>query len=551
MTALASVRRTEIDGVPVFWVDSGRPALTAHLRFRTGSVDETLPTSGLTHLARHLALLGLPPRDDREVGGSTGLLRTTFHACGQVSGVRRFLVDVCEWLDAPDLSRVQSEASVLRRELEATDPDPGALALVRRYGAAGPGLVGFGEPGLHAASAAAVRGLLHTWFTRGNAALVLDGPPPAGFRLPLRDGRRRSVPPLPVTGAPRPAAFVADDTMSVSGEVPRTPAAAVLPVLLQRAIERDLVELRHPVWATHESVGVQSAVVAAGFRVEPALLDQVVEYTHGAVEALCRNGPDPQELAEVVAAAIRRLEDPDHVLQLADAVASDHLDGRTAPGPRAYRRALAEVTVEDVREVAEGFAASLLLGVPAEATWREGVPLLTGSTPQDRPPGRSHRSREAPADRRRLVVGDGAIHVGRRGRWQGVRLADVAAVLAAPDGRRELVGADGWTMTLEPTMWREGDQVLARLDGAVPSERVVPMPVRSPEEVPHPRALRHRWAAVPHLLTALVVAAVVALVALAVASGRLVLVAATVIGGLIVVTLVATRGSDSRLDSAA
>jgi uncharacterized membrane protein len=56
---------------------------------------------------------------------------------------------------------------------------------------------------------------------------------------------------------------------------------------------------------------------------------------------------------------------------------------------------------------------------------------------------------------------------------------------------------------------------------------------------------------VPHLLTALVVAAVVALVALAVASGRLVLVAATVIGGLIVVTLVATRGSDSRLDSAA
>ena len=551
MTALASVRRTEIDGVPVFWVDSGRPTLTAHLQFRTGSADETLPTSGLTHLAQHLALLGLPPREDREVGGSTGLLRTTFHANGSVSGVRRFLVDVCEWLDAPDLSRVQSEGSVLRQELEATDRSPHALALLRRYGAAGPGLVGFRQPALHGASPDAVRGLLHAWFTRGNAALVLDGPPSEGFRLPLRDGPRRPVPPLPVTGDPRPAAFVADDTMSVSGEVPHTPVASVLPELLQRAVERDLVELRDPVWATYESVGPQSAVVVAGFRVARPLMDQVVEYTHGAVETLCRNGPDPRELAEVVAAAVRRLEDPDNVVHLADAAASDHLDGRAAPGPRSYRRALTEVTVDDVREVAEGFAASLLLGVPAEATWRQDVPLLTGSTPQNRPRGRSHRSHEAPADRRRLVVGDGSIHIGHGGSWQGVRLGEVAAVLAAPDGGREVVAADGWTMTLEPTMWRAGDQAVARVDGAVPAERVVPLPERRPEEVPRPRALRHRWAGVPHLLTGLVVAAAVALVVLAVVSGRLVFVAAAVIGGLIVVTLVATRGSDSRLDSAA
>ena len=77
------------------------------------------------------------------------------------------------------------------------------------------------------------------------------------------------------------------------------------------------------------------------------------------------------------------------------------------------------------------------------------------------------------------------------------------------------------------------------------------LPERRPEEVPRPTTFRHRWTAVPHLLTGLVVAAAVALVVLAVTSGRLVFVAAAVIGGLIVVTLVATRGSDSRLDSAA
>ena len=108
-----------------------------------------------------------------------------------------------------------------------------------------------------------MRGLVHTWFTRGNAALVLDGPPSEGFRLPLRDGPRRPVPEPPVSRDPRPAAFDADDTMSVSGEVGRTPAASLLPELLQRALVRDLVDLRDPPWATYESVGLVTAVVAS------------------------------------------------------------------------------------------------------------------------------------------------------------------------------------------------------------------------------------------------------------------------------------------------
>ena len=182
--------------------------------------------------------------------------------------------------------------------------------------------------------------------------------------------------------------------------------------------------------------------------------------------------------------------------------------------------------MEDVREVAEELATSLLLGVPSEATWREGVPLLTGATPQHRPRGSSHRSRNAPADRRRLVLGDGSIHVGRGATWQGVPFGEVAAVLAAPDGGREVVAADGWTVTLEPTMWRDGERAVARLDAAVPADRVVPLPERMPDEVPRPTTFRHQLTAVPHLLTGLVVAAAVALVVLALTSGRLVFVAA-------------------------
>ncbi|MGL4744555.1 MAG: hypothetical protein ACRCXL_09265, partial [Dermatophilaceae bacterium] len=53
---LPVVHADEIDGVAVIWVDSSRPTLRASLVTRAGVVDETLPTTGWTHLAEHLAL---------------------------------------------------------------------------------------------------------------------------------------------------------------------------------------------------------------------------------------------------------------------------------------------------------------------------------------------------------------------------------------------------------------------------------------------------------------------------------------------------------------
>jgi hypothetical protein len=46
---------TEIDGVKTVWAKGPSP-LSAVLVFRTGKVDETLVTSGQTHLLEHLAL---------------------------------------------------------------------------------------------------------------------------------------------------------------------------------------------------------------------------------------------------------------------------------------------------------------------------------------------------------------------------------------------------------------------------------------------------------------------------------------------------------------
>lgn len=66
--------RTSTSGVPTFWTD-GPGRFSAGLVFRVGRVDETLVTSGITHLVEHLAL----PLD-RPGGGCSESLVVTMEA---------------------------------------------------------------------------------------------------------------------------------------------------------------------------------------------------------------------------------------------------------------------------------------------------------------------------------------------------------------------------------------------------------------------------------------------------------------------------------------
>ena len=52
-----AVQRTDVDGVPAFWVQGDGP-LRASLVFRIGQADEPLVRRGWTHLLEHLALHG-------------------------------------------------------------------------------------------------------------------------------------------------------------------------------------------------------------------------------------------------------------------------------------------------------------------------------------------------------------------------------------------------------------------------------------------------------------------------------------------------------------
>src|SRR5206468_11791453 len=96
--------RTEVDGIPLLWVEDEKP-LKAALMFRVGRADETLRTCGITHIVEHLAAstVGKRPHPYNAFVDGT---RTVFWTAGRADEVGRFLADICNALSAPPLERL-------------------------------------------------------------------------------------------------------------------------------------------------------------------------------------------------------------------------------------------------------------------------------------------------------------------------------------------------------------------------------------------------------------------------------------------------------------
>ncbi len=495
MAALPTVHRDEIDGVPVFWVESGRPTLAAMLVFRCGIADETLPTSGWTHLVEHLAL------HDRErgtlsVNGSTSLLRTQVQAHGPHDDVVGFLGDVTRWLAAPDLSRVAHESGVLRAEAEYRGTGDAATAMLQRFGARGAGLAGYTEPGLSRATPERLSEHIATRLTASNAALVLDGPPPPGLRLGLPPGGRLSMPTPPTSEDPRPAAYPTSGRLVLSWEVPRSYAATLLPAVLQDRLRRDLRDSgggSYAPWATYEAVSGHHAVALAGSDVAQAVLPSIARQITATLASLESRGPREGVVSDAAAAAAQGMRDPYQAVAFAHAQATAHLEGQPVDEPDQVVDALLAVTDGDIAQLLQGLGDSLLLGVPGAARWDDHYPMLRMPERVGPVRGRRFRSREFPAVRSTLVVGDDVIGVAHGEAWHGVDVPDVQGLMVLPDGGRHVIGADGWSVTVEPTMWVRGRAAVEEVDRLVPADRHLAQTPREPDAVPRPASAPARW----------------------------------------------------------
>jgi len=317
-TAEPRIERTEVDGIPTWWVDGPRP-FTAVLTFRVGSFDETARTKGITHLVEHLAFY---PHRHYELGfnGHVDGHFARLYAQGHPDKVGEFLRLVTTSIHDLPLDRLATEAEVLRREAAGL---PGAWTdqiLWAYFGPYGPGLVGIPENGLGWLDGEHLTAWASRYFTRENAALTLVGKPPTSWGLSLPPGEPQPYRlPERIPPAPNGAVLLQRQEHGVTWaalvrdakhEIEPALHAAMF-ILAKRLQERLRHDLGH-VYSINEQwvrLDRDHALTVLGFDVDPANSAQASRDYHQVVRQLLADGPEREEQGRFVRALIQARED--------------------------------------------------------------------------------------------------------------------------------------------------------------------------------------------------------------------------------------------------
>jgi zinc protease len=459
------------------------PPFTATLTFRVGRADETLPTSGITHLTEHILMPATPPRElDRNARVEDIL--AVFWSTGTKAQSLRFIEGLAALISDPPLHRLETERSILRAEAAGGGSHPVSASMALRYGARDHGLIGYDEFGLNTVGPQEVAAWIKSYFTRENAALWLTGEPPPELELILPSGQRRPPPDaVALDEVQLPAFYPAgpDDIVVVSFDTPRSPALALATSVLANrawqsiryerglayeigehleAITRDLV---------HETLWVES--LSENFEtVRDALLSLIQGLAdHGATEA---------ELHDEVETLRDELADPSQLAGFLHLMASEYLLGREF-SEEDYLRRREEVTSAATASALQKALDRLLVAVPDEERAPAGFhsyPMASATTVD----GVAHRPKALPisreARRTSLIVGaDGVTWLTSDGSPYTILFDDLMAIMHWADGSRTLIGRDGTRFTIDPADWRKGLGAVAALDASASAELIVPM----------------------------------------------------------------------------
>ncbi|MFJ9868556.1 M16 family metallopeptidase [Streptomyces sp. NPDC101165] len=497
LTALDGlIGHATVQGVPV--LHAPRPGdISAGLLFRVGRADETLSTSGVTHLVEHLALhrLGV---SDVHYNGATANTYTHFHVTGDEDEVVTYLNDLCASLRDLPLDRLETEKEILRTEAAGRANGPNSQMPLWRYGAQGYGLSSYDELGTWSLTADQVQQWAETRFTRDNAVLWMTSDHvPDGLDLTLPAGRRIPAPAasgsLPVT----PAYIRGEDGHVVFDSVlRRSTAAAVFADILGRALFRDLRQeggYSYTAEAHYSPRDADFATLTAYADALPEKQDAVVGAFVDTLAGLRAGRLDQAELDSVRGKLLKRYDTPDLGAARLPSDALSLLLGHEILSPEQHKAELEAVTVADLREIAREAWDGGLFQVPARGADWAGFTLAPQYS-SSAVAGTRHQSLDS--DGVTLVIGGEGVSLLLPGGPVTVRYDACAAMTARPDGARLLTGLDGFRVALEPTLFRDVTaERIAVLDEAVPAAAVVPLPARDPERVPQPREREMREAA--------------------------------------------------------
>jgi len=487
------VRTTEVDGVRVVWLPVEGP-LIGSLMFRSGRADETLATSGLSHLVEHLALYPIGSGGHAtQFNGYVDSLSTVFHASGEPSDVADFLGRVCAGLADLPFDRLDAERRILRSEADQRSQTGPLMSLLRwRYGPVTYGLPAYDELGLYDLDEQRTRDWAATRFGRENAVLWLSGEPPSGLRLPLGDGPR-IPPPEPSSALDATPSWYVEGTSGAAllTTVDRTSAATALRHVLEKSLR---ARLRYDQGASYSpnvmyeprdaSTGHLWVVADAVEGHQRAVRDDLLT----ALEAVSGGLVDEQALAEWRRETGRGPTEPGHLRGWTHSRAWETLIGGE---DRTFESLMAEVAAvgpEDVQRTAEQARANALYLLPeghrdglghmaAAPIWSSlavtsGQTFLTLTDSPKKP-------------RTRLTVGREGVSVFNSDTEYATVPADrCAAALAWADGRRVLFSEDGFRLDLVPGRWEGGAGLAPSVDSVVPAGSIVRMPAPGPGEEP-------------------------------------------------------------------
>jgi zinc protease len=434
-------------------------------------------------LVEHLALDGLGVADQQH-NGTTGTEHTFFHIQGTAEEVAGFLTAVCGALREPRVDRLAAARERLKAQDHGTDP----LALWR-HGARDFGLPGYPEWGLDGIGEEQLRDWIERYFTRENAALWIAGDDvPEGLKPHLPSGVRRPAPEpssaLPVT----PAWFGGSDSDVAWDTVVRREArAAVLANVLERQMFREFRQrdgISYPVRTNYQPRSGGTARIVAIADALPEEREAVLGGLVDVLAALRAGRIDADDVATVITLTADGLAEADTRGGRLPGQAFNLLSGRAVTDLDEAVAEVRAVTTQDVAEVAAAAYDAGLLMAPAgtHADWAgyTAAPTHSGRAVT----GRTHRAIRDP--RQHLVAAaDGVSHVSGD-EAATVRYDECAALLAWPDGARQLIGADAIVVGVEPLVYRDAAAMAREVDARVPSELRVEMPARDPDRIPQP-----------------------------------------------------------------
>jgi zinc protease len=373
---MASVERTDVDGIPVFWAPAPG-AFRAALLFRVGVADETPATRGITHLVEHLAMFG-SESSAYESNGFVDLQRSVFYGSGDRDDVLGWLRRCAAALADLPLGRLATERRILRTE-EAGGGGGGVQArlLDLRFGGNGYGLSNFREVGLRWLAEDDVAEWARSRFNRGNAAVWMTGEPPDSLEFALPDGSRNPPPALDPLPMKAERVFLADGTggLAVSGLGKRsTPLHSSLTVAHERLYRRLRLDLGlvYDPWSNYEPLGVDFVHVLMGAECPDDRAERVAGEVWRVVEEIADKGLTAEEIAEHRKRSARMYAEPDGVLSELDHAASQTLLGGEPIDTDEVLRELEELTPADTAAaVAEAFEHAFYL-VPGGIEQVEG-----------------------------------------------------------------------------------------------------------------------------------------------------------------------------------